>query len=109
MAFLFAMKRPRISKVKRNALKTYIIDPEYIKAKSHLISVLKSQDEWIRLMDYCVAAGRIEFPLVRVVDKIIVNDALRDISKFERWPNVLNGSPFLKENGYADDLLDDLY
>ena len=103
------MKRQRISNVSPESFKTYIIDPKYIKAKADLESALKSQAEHNRLMDYCVEQGATEFPLVRVLHTISVNMCLKTVNDYEKWPNVLNGSPFLIENGYRDDFLDEFY
>jgi len=82
----------------------YIIDPQYVKIKAILVNALAERQR----MELLVANGAYDEDIPMGLNKLLVVNCQENIASYERWPRVLNGTPFLKENGYRDDLLDDL-
>lgn len=102
------MKRPRIKTVKENPTITYIILPEYLKEKADLKNALKVFGEYKRMMDYAIEQGAKDAGIISGLYELLIHNCLESISNREH-PKILNGGKYLKENGYRDDFLDDLY
>ena len=99
------MKRPRINKANKKPKTTYVLLPEYISDKR----ALKGALEFKRELGYLIDQGAKDDGLLTGLNKLCIENCLDSIAKRERCPRVLNGSKFLKENGYMDDFLDDFY
>jgi len=87
--------------------KSYSILSQYIDSKESLKEAL----EFKRMLDYSIDNGAIDDGLITGFNNMWIQTCLEDIARFERWPNILNGSEFLPENGYRriDTIDDDLY
>jgi hypothetical protein len=83
----------------------YVIQPEYLND----IAALRAALDFKRTLDYCIDQGSKDDGVLTGLNKLSIENCLEIISNRERWPKVLNGGPYLKENGYQNDLLDDLY
>jgi hypothetical protein len=102
------MKRPRIKTTKKNPETTYIILPEYLKERAALNDALKIFPEQQRFIAYAEENGARDSDIITGLCTLLVQNCEDTIAE-RKHPKILKGDNFLKENGYRDDILDDLY